>query len=402
MSDQGAESDVANLAWTDRLDEQELLRSAQAAVGLTDFGPDDSFREGLSRTIDAVEAENPSAYMRADIRNRMLHQLTSRLRFAEDERQHPEIADIKIEKPIFLLGLPRSGTTVTFDMMALDERFRWPRDFEWLIPWPATEAATIATDPRIAILKPLFDRMAEAAPDLAAVQRIDVEAPGECNSGLVYHFSSTNLYAEYGIEKHAAWLEQVGAPEGLYRNHRRMAQQMSWKGPKGRWMFKSPQHLLGLDQLFDVYPDASLVWTHRDPISTFSSLSSMLCLIQRSVRIEPDPIRTGAMVSKLWGRAILNGLEYREKHPESEKVIVDLAHRDIVRDPVAQIRKVYAMLGLSFTEERAKAILDFQGGHSNAQRLGKHKHHPEEFGIDPEQVRRDLEPYYKRFGQLFS
>lgn len=402
MSDQGAETDVANMAWADKLDEQELLRSAQAGTGLTDFGRDDSFREGLRVVIDAVEAENPSDYMRADIRMRILHQLTSRLRFAEDERLHPEIRDIKIEKPIFLLGLPRSGTTVTFDMMAIDPRFRWPRDWEWMIPWPATEAETIDTDPRIALLKPLADRMAEAAPDLAAVQRIDIEAPGECNSGLVYHFSSTNYYAEYGIEKHAAWLEQVGVPDGLYRDHRRMAQQMTWKGPKGRWMFKSPQHLLGIGELLDVYPDASLVWTHRDPISTFSSLSSMLCLVQRSVRLEPDPIRTGAMVSKLWGRAILNGLEYRAKHPESEKIIVDLAHRDIVRDPVAQVRKVYAMLGMSFTEDNARAIENFQQGHSNAQRLGKHKHHPEEFGIDPDQVRRDLEPYYRRFGNLFN
>ena len=402
MSKPDAATDFATMAWPEPLDSAEMLRAAQAETGLTDFGDDDSFREGLDRVVAAIEAENPSDYLRADARARMLHQLTSRLRLAEDLRQHPEIGDIEIEKPVFVMGLPRSGTTVTFDMLALDRRFRWPRDWEWMIPWPAAEAATIDTDPRIAMLKPISDRMIEAAPELAAVHRIGFDAPGECNTGMMYHFSSANYYAEFGVKDHAEWLIEVGAPDGIYRDHLRMVRQMSWKGPKGRWIFKAPQHLSGVGALLETYPDASLVWNHRDPVKAFSSLSSMVVLVQKSVRLDPDPQEVGDMVVRQWSSALMRATQFRKEHPESEAVITDIAHRDIVRDPVEQVRKIYAGIGEDFSGDDAAAVAQFQSGNSKAQRLGKHKHTPEDFGIDVDKVRRDLAPYYDRFGDLLA
>src|SRR5690606_8203766 len=144
------------------------------------------------------------------------------------------------------------------------------------------EAETFNSDPRIAIVKAMQDNWLAHAPELATIQRMDCTQPGECNHGMSFHFAGSNFAAELGVPKYAQWvIDEI--PEGLYRTHQRLLQQFQWKGPKGRWMLKSPHHLFDLEGLIGTYPDAGLVWTHRDPVSTFSSLSSMLYGFQKAV-----------------------------------------------------------------------------------------------------------------------
>jgi len=376
-----------------------LLQEARQQTGLNDFGTDQTFRVGLERLVDALEDMKPSPYLRADARARIVSMLGTRLRLVEDARQHPEILAIQIEKPLFIVGLPRTGTTITFDMLSLDPNARYPRDWEWLIPWPATEAATIDTDPRIALIQPMMDRMLETAPELATVHRFDCTAPGECNTGMMQHFSSTNWFAEIGTAGHAEWLLEA-IPQGIYADHKRLLQEMQWKGPKGRWLLKSPQHLFDLPGLFETYPDARVVWTHRDPVTTFSSLASMITKVQRAVRLDPDPKVVGDIVSRTWTRAILNAIEAREQYPEIKKGMIDLPHREVVRDPIAAIRHIYSYFGEEFSPEFERRVASFSKTDEKAQRIGRHKHSPEEYGIDPDKVRRDLAPYYARYGNL--
>src|ERR1700760_2284064 len=113
----------------ERLDEEALLRKAQASTGLADWGEDQSFRTGLSIFIDAIESMNPAPVLRAQARGRILHVLETRLRLVEDARQHPEIVAQKIEAPLVVIGLPRTGTTITYDLLALDPGARTPREF---------------------------------------------------------------------------------------------------------------------------------------------------------------------------------------------------------------------------------------------------------------------------------
>jgi hypothetical protein len=265
---------------------------------------------------------------------------------------------------------------------------------------PATEAATIDSDPRIALIQPLLDRMSTAAPELAQVQRLDCTAPGECNTGLMYNFTSTNYYAEFGTRAHSEWIIG-GGPTQLYRDHKRLLQQMQWKGPWGRWLLKAPQHLFDLPGLLRTYPDARIIWTHRDPVATFSSLASMLSLVQRSVRLEPDPHELGDMVVRLWSKAILNAIEARSANPAIERIIVDVPHHEIVRSPVNAMRSVYERVEQPFTPAVEKRLQAF-ATHDRAQRLGRHRHEAKTFGIDPVAVRQLLSPYYARFGRFVT
>jgi len=305
----------------ERLDEQGLLQSAERSAGLTDWGDDPSFRTGLAILIDAVEDMAPATMFRETVRKRILHILETRLRLVEDARQHPEILAQRIDRPVAVIGLPRTGTTITYDLLTLDPAARAPREFELYMPWPASEEASFATDPRIAIVQAMYDNYLAHAPHLAEIQRLDCTQPGECNHGMTFHFAGSNFPAEYGVPKFARWVMEA-VPEGLYRTHKRLLQQFQWKGPKGRWVIKSPHHLFDLAGLIEAYPDAGLVWTHRDPVSTVSSLSSMVAALMAAVG-EGRPARRRAVR----GRHVVRGDGARDAAAPGQPVDRGARHR---------------------------------------------------------------------------
>jgi hypothetical protein len=379
---------------------ERLMDEARAQTGLDDFGRDQSFRAGLEVLIASIDAMT-DPQLRADATGRVLGHLVARLRLVEDARLHPGITAQAIVRPMFITGLPRTGTTITFDLLSLDPVARYPRDWEWLMPWPAATAETIDTDPRIALIQPMVDLFLERVPELAAIHRFDCTAPGECNCGMMHHFSSTNYWAELGTRAHAEWLIARN-PEGMYRDHKRLLQQMQWKGPQGRWLLKSPQHLFDLPALFETYPDARLVWTHRDPVATFSSLASMISSVQRVAGVKLDLEEVGDVVSRTWTRAILNAVEARACRADISEAIIDLPHKDVVRDPVAAMRRIYGFFDQPFAPALEERMARFLCDDDKAGRAGRHLHRIEDYGIDPARVRRDLAPYYDRYGHLVA
>lgn len=391
----------AGVAERSPLNAERLIAEARASTGLSDFGPDLSFMDGFHRLVEAVEAMDPPAQLRETAHHKIVGLLATRLRFAEDERRHPDIVTQDVGDPLIVCGLPRTGTTITYDLLCLDPATRAPREWEWYIPWPAPEEATFDSDPRIAQVQAIYENWLKHAPQLADIQRMDCTQPGECNHGMMLHFASTNFPAELGVPDFARWL-QDSVPEGQYRTHKRMLQQYQWKGPKGRWTLKSPQHLMDLPGLVEAYPGAMLVWTHRDPVLTFSSLSSMIAGFLAAVGGADDLKAIGRSVVDTWCAAMARATEARASDPTIEGRILDLAHRDIVADPTAAIQRIYYRFGLPFTDEHRARIAAFLADNPAAGRLGKHKHSPEQFGIDPREVHERLAGYYARYGHLFD
>lgn len=381
------------------LDSEWVMARARATTGLDDFGTDTSFRTGLGILMRDVCGLATRPAVQAAVLDRITGLLATRLRLAEDDRLYPEIREQAIERPMFIIGLPRTGTTITFDMLSLDPGARYPREWEWSMPWPATDAATIDSDPRIAIIQPYLDRMVAAAPELLTVHRFDCRTPGECNGGMMGHFSSENWWAEAGARRHAEWLIE-SLPQGHFAEHKRLLQQMQWKGPKGRWLLKAPQHVFHLPALFETYPEARVVWTHRDPVTTFSSLSHMIVLVQRAAGLDPDPHEVGDIVRRKWTRGILNAVADRAANPEIDDAVIDQPHRAIIADPLAAMHRNLEFLRQPLTDVFDARLRGFLADDAKAGRTGKHRHSPEQFGLDPVVIRRDLEPYYARFGAL--
>jgi hypothetical protein len=383
------------------LDEAAELATAEASTGLHDWGQDQSFRIGLKIFIEAVEEMHPTPIFRDTVRKRIQRILETRLHLVDDANQHPEIEQQVIEKPIAIIGLPRTGTTITYDLLDLDPANRAPREFEMLLPWPASDAATFTTDPRIAVIQAMNDNYIKHAPQILEIQRMDCTQAGECNHGMTYHFAGSNFPAEFGIPKFTKWvIEEI--PEGLYRTHKRLLQQFQWKGPKGRWVIKSPHHLFDLEGLVDTYPDVGMIWTHRDPVATLSSLSSFFAALQAAVGHGGDLHEIGRLVVDTWCEAMARATRVRAENPAIEAKILDIAHRDMVLNPVASVRRIYERFDRPFTPEYEALIHKFLKENSNAARLGKHKHSPEKFGINPDEVHERLAGYYKRFGDFLQ
>ena len=375
-----------------------LLATAEQAAGLRDWGTDLTFKIGLEKLVAAVEAMQPAPEVRANIHNRCVQTLAMKLHMIEDARRHPEITRASVEKPLIIVGLPRTGTTILYDLLSLDPSLRWPREWETFIPWPAPEAATMDSDPRIDVINGLYKVMLEKSPELNDIQRMDATRPGECNHIFTHHFSSTNFPAEFAVPAYQDWYNENRVP-GHYACHKRILQQLQWKGPKGTWLLKSPEHLPDLEGLLETYPDAQLVWTHRDPALTLSSISSMVHALCKAQDVDVPKAAIGAGMWKTWKAGVGRGTASRNSSPRVENAILDLAHRDVVLDPVGAVKKIYDHFGRTFTAEHAAAIDKFINDNPAAKRIGKHKHSPEEYGLDVKAIREGLADYYARFGQ---
>lgn len=377
-----------------------LEAAARSTAGLDDFGPDTGWREGFERLVAAVEAMEPNDQLRHLATQNIVGQLTTRLHFVEDDKNHPEIAQQDIANPMIVIGLPRTGTTIIYDLLCLDPQARAPREWEWYLPWPPTDKSRFHSDPRIAQVTAMYDNWLKHAPQLLDIQRFDCTQPGECNHGMQYHFASTNFPAELGVPDYAEWLRGSDAP-GQYISHKRLLQNFQWKGPKGRWTLKSPQHLFDLPAMLEAYPDATLVWTHRDPALTFSSLSSFIAGFLAAFGGDKDKAAIGRDVVETWIAGMNRALAARAD-PAIEARIIDLAHKDVVANPKAAIGSIYDKFGLNFSDRHAARIDTFLGENPAAKRMGKHKHTPEQYGIDIAEVRSRMADYYARFGHLLG
>lgn len=380
------------------LEEAQLLSDAESVTGLSDWGGDQSFRTGLAKLVSAINEMKPSAEFLDQARPRLLNSLVVKLRFVEDEKQHPEILQEKIERPVVIVGLPRTGTTVLYDLLALDTAARTPRDWEYAMPWPAPEIGSWESDPRIAQMNAVFAHYLEMAPKLADIQILEATHPSECNLAFTHHFASTQFPAEWGVPSYGKWLRETQV-EGRYAAHRRILQQLQWKGPRGRWTLKSPEHLTSIEELIEAYPDACLVWTHRDPVSAFSSLSSMISELQSAFGMSPDNHAIGRYVVDTWATALEHATLVRERRADVDERVIDIAHKATIENKPGVVRRVHDYFDLPLSADHLARVEAAAAG-KVSERLGRHRHQPSDYGIDPDEVRERLPRYLARFGEL--
>jgi hypothetical protein len=384
-------------------DSESLLREAERQTGLSDWGDDPSFCIGLGKLLAAVDAMPSGAALRPAITGQAVQLLSTRLRLEEDARQHPEILDGKIERPLIVAGLPRTGTSWLFELLALDPAARPPLEWEAALPCPAPEITSYTTDPRIGQVQAGFDAMLVAAPELATMHEFGALLPAECNNIMQFHFASSNFWASCAVPDYLRWLS-TERPQGTFKTHRRVLQQLQWKGPKGRWTLKSPPHLLVIEDLLAAYPDACIIQTHREPARTVVSLANMVLTIRKArfpqVEDIHDPKEIASSVLFHFGEALERGTASRES-PEVDRHFFDVAYRDLVADPTPVIKAIYAHFELPFTQE----FQDRLAAHLATPRLtghGAHKYDMAGFGIDELDLPRRFPTYRDRFGNLLA
>lgn len=378
------------------LDSDALLAAARAETGLGDAG-DPGFRAGLDRLVEALEHEARLTPLgRVIARRDLVRLLADRLRHVDLRRQHPEIDRERVERPIFILGLPRTGTSILHELLAQDPRNRVPMTWEVMFPFPPPESATYATDPRIARTEEHFAGIDRLLPDFKRMHPMGALLPQECTVLTQTDFASMVWHTSNRVPSYEAWFESLDQ-RPVYEGHRRWLQTLQWKAPAQRWVLKSPQHLWALEGLLAVYPDARLVQTHRDPVKVAASLASLVCTLRSLGSDDVDPREIG----RDWSARLAAGLEHamavRDRAGLPEGRVLDVGFRDFMADEIGTIRRIYEHFGLTLepgAEHRMRAFL----AANRADKHGAHRYDLASAGLEESRERRRFAAYSERYG----
>jgi hypothetical protein len=376
--------------------EDELHEAARKRCkGLDDFGPD-SYLAGFRALTGALDGEaGLSALGRFGNRQLIIGLLCSRLRLFDLLKRHPEIREERIEAPIIIAGLPRTGTTHLHNLIGQDPALRSLPYYESLEPIPAEHERDLpyAEDPRVKRcaqglnflhwLMPLFPAMHEMTPDSVheEIQLLAVE------------FSTMLFESSAPIPSYSEWYKGTDQTDA-YRFLHLMLQALQWlRGPR-RWVLKSPQHLEQIGPLNTVFPDAWFVQTHRDPVRILTSLCTMIVYGQRMALSEFDA-RKAAQSWVARGTDLLRAsVEQRALLP-TERTF-DVYFSKFMKDDIGMVRRVYEFAGRELSADALDGMQRFMDSHPRG-RFGTIRYDLADFGIDEAELRRDLAFYRDHF-----
>ena len=374
---------------------ENLLDAARRKTALDDFGSP-PFGEPLRRLIESMEAEarlNPMG--RLATRYDLIHLLVNRLRMEEDRKRNPGIAEEEPRRPIFIAGLPRTGTTLLHSLLALDPASRVPLTWETMYPSPPPEAATYLTDRRIGLVDSQMRWFHRMLKGFNRIHPVGAQLPIECLVITSHAFLSYQFETTHRLPSYLEWLEGQDL-RPAYEVHRRFLQHLQWRCPGERWVLKAPAHMFDFEALFSVYPDAQVVMTHRDPIQMTASNASLTATLRSAFSDEVDPFEVGPECSRRWAEAISRALRSRDRGCAPAERFLDLYYDDLVADPTGAVRKVYAHFDLSFPEGLEQRIRGFHQRNPK-DRFGTHRYSLEEFGMNREEEVRRFAAYRERF-----
>ncbi|HEY8154090.1 MAG TPA: sulfotransferase [Myxococcota bacterium] len=372
---------------------EELESEARERTGLADFG-EPTWREGLGVLLEELARAELSELGRMVWRGRLLSHLLQRLRVLDCLSRHPEIERQPLVAPVFMVGLPRTGTTALSHLLAQDPATRSLRVWESAEPVPPPETATERSDPRIETATKQIEAMRQFAPRLAAMHEDTPTGPTENHDLLgmsfrTYHFAGMAFLPGYV----AWWLACDMLP--AYRLLRRTLQLLQWRCPPERWQLKSPPDSFFLDAILAVFPDARFVMTHRDPAAVLGSVCSLMATMYEMTGKPPPAERIGESELTSWAEAMRRLLAVRARIGEAR--FADVHFHELNADPIAAIRGAYARLGLPWTLAAERAIGAYAAAHPRG-RHGEHRYRLADWGLDRGGVHAAFRSYTEHCG----
>lgn len=326
------------------LDEASLLASAQQNTGLDDFG-DDDWIEPFRVFLQSLDAEADLHLMgRLYARAEILNLLEARLQIEDAFKRHPEIADEVTTKPVVVLGQGRSGTSALLNLIAEDPRFSALQHWETMYPVPPPEKASYRSDPRIEKADRYITHWYRLTPEMEGMHEWGGAVPQECVRAHALAFRSIawlNLAGQ--VPSYSMYMTQNDmAP--AYRYQKRLMQLLQWKNPRQHWVLKSPVHIDYLPELLSVFPDACLVWTHRDPVKAYASVVSLIGTAQWGRCDEPFKAGSYDFVTALEpaARRLERVIDWIDDGSVPRARIQHIQYSDFVRDPLDTVASIYA------------------------------------------------------------
>ncbi|MEK7990416.1 MAG: sulfotransferase [Thiotrichaceae bacterium] len=379
------------------LNAQTLIRQAEQITGLSDWGGDE-FREPLQRFLQALESDaSLNLVGRRFFQQDTLRLLSNRLKLEHEFKKHPEILDVPVNKPLFVVGMFRSGTTFLHNMLAQDPNCRWLHLAEALLPTPAPEKDHWLTDPRLVTASKLINDQNALSPNFAVAHHISANKPAEC-SRLFEHSMIGHLFDfRANVTSYSKWVQQQDITHA-YEYYRKQLQYLSWKWPNSHWVFKAPAHIYHLDLLLKVFPDASVVYIHRDPVKVLPSCCSVSGLAR--IRFSDEMVDANE-IGDYWldvlSGAVHHAMDVR-KDLDSKRIL-DIQYMDFMQNPPETIENIYRYFNYDFTEAMEKRLQAWMN--ENPQhKLGVHRYTLEQFGLSIDKIEDAFGRYYSHSGVI--
>jgi hypothetical protein len=378
-----------------KLDAATLVARAERATGLSDWG-DYDFHSGLQVLAQSLEQDAQLNTIGRLLLREYLHRtLCNRLLVRRDLLQHPEIRDVEVKRPLFIVGLPRTGSTMLQRMLSRDPAVRSLQTWEMFHPSPPPESATYQTDPRIAQTARRLKSLDWMAPDFATAHEVVAGEPEEC-LGLQQATMTTPAFELMArIPSYERWFDQQDL-RAAYGEYRLQLQHLQWKHSKDHWVLKSPFHIYGLEALLATFPDAVIVQTHRDPAQIMPSLCSLFSVMHTLTSDHASLTELGPHALARIGGVNDRTIDLRERIGDAR--FVDVGYRALVSDPLKAIGEIYARFGYDFAPTAQQAMRDWQQNNPQHKR-GRHHYTLQQFGLTEAAVDRQFARYRERFKQ---
>ena len=371
----------------------ELIEEAQRATGLERFDSE-SFREGLGVLIADInrDTDRPEPLVerfRADL----VKALAGRLTTTDYLVKRPELLDRPIERPVFVFGIPRTGTTLLSNLLAADPARRSPLTWEIDEPVPPATGATLYNDPRALARLETERQMLAARPEMGKYYRGSAIYPNECVFIQAHDFKTLMWESRGRLPGYRDYLFSADVTSA-YRYEKRFLQLLQAEAP-GIWNLKMPSHALFIPALLKVFPDARLLWTHRDPFTATGSLCSLISLAHRGYTGKVDAEWLAENYPKQAAAHADRAMDARDAIGDDR--IIDVHYADLMRDPIATMRGVYAQLGDAFTDG-AEAGMQAWIDDNPQDKFGTHDYKLAQYGLSKEKLEPLFERYLARFG----
>jgi hypothetical protein len=371
----------------------DVIAAARAETGLSEIG-DPAALAGLEVLLRAYAGEARFSERGSQLAHRdLVKYMANRLRIEDWLARHPDLLERPVEEPLFVFGLPRTGTTLLINLLAADPTRRAFLRWESHDPVPPPRPDELAAGPRWARMQEATQMALQHMPKIAAIHYEDAHSPTECQFSMNYSFCAQVFESQADIPSYRQWLFHEADYLPAFRFQKRLLQLLQAE-TGGRWTLKNPWHPLFLDALTEVYPDAQLVMTHRDPADVLGSIGSLIENVRMVYSDEVDLHRIGATFMETFALMIARQDAFRARH--GQDAIVDVQYADIVKDPIHECRKIYAHFREPFTDA-AQTAMD---GYMAANPKGKHGAHDytlERYGLTREGVHEAFADYIERY-----
>jgi hypothetical protein len=378
----------------DPFDADELVELARLRAGATRYPAPESV-EPLRRLLASLDQEAElSVIGRRAVHWDVLRLLGNVLRFAQEEARDPAITGQPIARPVFVLGLPRSGTSFLHTLFATDPAVQAPRCWQMVHPWPINRPGE--PDLRIRIADRQLRLFAFLAPDFPHMHPIDGNSTQECTEITAHCFRSLRFDMLHHIPSYRAWLDGVGHMEA-YGFHRRFLQHLQHQNTPagaapGRWVLKCPDHVFALEAVRAIYPDAHLVILHRDPLKVLGSVAKLTDILRAPFTRALDREAIGRQVARHW---LLGARRLTARTPDPAHE-THIHYRDLIADPISTVRMLYERTGLEFSPAVAARMAGYVANHPNGG-YGQHRYRLEDYGLDRHVLAEQFAPYMRHF-----